>query len=70
MDFSDGAGSMTLNAIRASALAAIITAGVTAAATTQTNAADRHHPDTTIAQAAPSADPESGMVTPEQWAKP
>ena len=56
---------MTLNAIRASARAAIITAGVTAAATTQTNAADPHHPDTTIAQAAPSADPEPGMVQPE-----
>ena len=49
---------MTLNAIRASALAAI---GVTAAATTQTIGADPHHPS--VAQAAESTEP--GMMPPE-----
>jgi hypothetical protein len=56
---------MTLNAIlRATALATIITSGMTAAATAQTTAADPHHPDTTAAQAAPSTDPEPGMMQP------
>lgn len=49
---------MTLNSLtRAAALAAIVAAGVTATAAAQPTAADPHHPDTTVAQAAPSPEP-------------
>jgi hypothetical protein len=50
---------MTLTALlRAAALAAIGAAGVTAVATAQTNAADPHHPEATVAQATPPSEPE------------
>jgi hypothetical protein len=44
--------------LRAAALAVIVAAGVTAAATAQTNAADPHHPDAMVAQATPPSEPE------------
>jgi hypothetical protein len=49
---------MTLISLtRVAALAAIVAAGVTATAAAQTTAADPHHPDTTVTQAAPSTEP-------------
>jgi hypothetical protein len=44
--------------LRAAALAAIVCTGVTAAAAAQTNVADPHHPDATVAQATPPSGPE------------
>lgn len=47
----------SISLTRAAALAAIVAAGVTAAAATQKTAADPHPPDMTVAQAAPSTEP-------------
>jgi hypothetical protein len=49
---------MTLTALtRVATLAAMISGGASTAATAQTNAADPHHPDTTVVQATPPAEP-------------
>ena len=48
---------MTSITLRAAALVAMVTVGVTAGAAAQTIAADPHHPDKTLAQAAPSPGP-------------
>ena len=45
---------MTLITLRAAVLVAMVTVGVTAGAAAQTITADPHHPDKTLAQAAPS----------------
>ncbi|WP_164759182.1 MULTISPECIES: EF-hand domain-containing protein [unclassified Mesorhizobium] len=61
---------MTLISLtRVAALAAIVAAGMTAIAAAQTTAADPHHPDTTVAQAAPSTEP-GDMVGQDQGAQP
>jgi hypothetical protein len=61
---------MTLISLtRAAALAAIVAAEVTATAAAQTTAADPHHPDTTVAQAAPSTEP-GDMAGQDQGAQP
>ena len=60
---------MTLIAMRAAAIAAIAAVGVTTGAAAQTTAADPHHPDTTLAQATPSSEPE-GMAGQGQGAQP
>lgn len=52
---------MTLIALRTAVLAAIVTIGMTAGAAAQTTAADPHHPDKTLAQAAP---PQPGTTPP------
>ena len=60
---------MTLIALlRAAALSAVVAAGPTTGAA-QTTAADPHHPDTTLAQATPPAEPE-GMAGQGQGAQP
>jgi hypothetical protein len=60
---------MTLNALlRTAALATVVAAGPTATAA-QTNAADPHHPDTTLVQATPPAAP-GGMTGQGQGAQP
>jgi len=48
---------MTSITLRAAVLVAMVTVGVTAGGAAQTVAADPHHPDKTLAQAAPSAGP-------------
>ncbi len=53
---------MTLIALPRAAFAALVIAGLPAAATAQTTAADPHHPDTTVAQAAPSGTMGPGMM--------
>jgi hypothetical protein len=60
---------MTLNAVlRTAALATVVAAGPAATAA-QTNAADPHHPDTTLVQATPPAAP-GGMAGQGQGAQP
>ena len=59
---------MTLISLtRVAALAAAVAAGATTTAAAQATAADPHHPDTTVAQAAPSTEPGD---TDEQGAQP
>jgi hypothetical protein len=54
---------------RATAVAAMIAAGITTAATAQTTAADPHHPEMTVAQAMPPTGPMgSGMMSQGQGA--
>jgi hypothetical protein len=49
---------MTLTALtRVATLAAMISGGASTAATAQTNTADPHHPDTTVVQTTPPAEP-------------
>ena len=64
---------MTLTALtRVATLAAMISGGASTAATAQTNTADPHHPDTTVVQATPPAEPEgtAGQGQDEQSGQP
>jgi hypothetical protein len=60
---------MTLITLRAAALVAMVTVGVTAGAAAQTIAADPHHPDKTPAQATPSPEP-GGTAAQSKGAQP
>lgn len=59
---------MIIIAIRAAAIAAIALAGMSAGAAAQTSAPDPHHPDTSLAQATPPAEP--GAMGQDQGAQP
>ena len=62
---------MTLTALsRATALAATIATGMTAAAAAQTTAVDPHHPHSTTAQATPPAEPGDATGQDQQGAQP